>query len=163
MEDGHSHKKYIVLCYLDFKGAFPSTDHKQLVRVLEFLGLPADFTRLVSNLYSGATTEFVTPLGHTTPVGIIRGTLQRDPLSPLLFDLTIEPLLRWLKASGKGYDIASCDLNLASKWYADDGTLITNSVDDMTSLLDIIQKCSAWSGIHLNTAKCKITAYIHEL
>ena len=33
----------------------------------------------------------------------------------------------------------------------------------MTSLLNIIQQISAWSGIHLNTAKCKITAYIYEL
>ena len=56
VEDAHSHKKDIVLYYLDFKGTFPSTDHKQLVRELKFLGLPSDFTRLVSNLYSGATT-----------------------------------------------------------------------------------------------------------
>ena len=96
-------------------------------------------------------------------MGIKRGTLQGDPLSTLLFDLMVEPLIRWLKASGKGYDIASCGLNLASKWYADDDTLITNSVEDMTSLLEIIQQFSAWSGIHLNTAKCKITSYIHEL
>jgi hypothetical protein len=33
----------------------------------------------------------------------------------------------------------------------------------MTALLDIIQQFSAWFGIHLNTAKCKITAYIHKL
>ena len=50
----------------------------------------------------------------------------------------VEPLIRWLEASDKGYDIASCDLNLASKWYADDGTLITISVEDMIALLDII-------------------------
>ncbi len=115
VEDAHSDKKYIVLCYLDFKGAFPSTDHKHLVRVIEFLGLPNDFTRLVSNLYSGATTDFVTPNGHTSPVRIHRGNLQRGLLLPLLFDLLIEPLIRWLTASGKGYDIASCDLNLANK------------------------------------------------
>ncbi len=75
----------------------------------------------------------------------------------------VEPLIRWLTASGKGYNIASCGLKLASKWYADDGTLLTNSVEDVVSLLDIIQQFSTWSGIHLNTAKCKITAYIHEL
>jgi len=69
VEDAHSHKKDIVLCCLHFKGAFPSTDHNQLVRVLEFLGLPSDFTRLVSILYSGATTEFITPYGRTSPVG----------------------------------------------------------------------------------------------
>ena len=61
IEDTHSHKKDMVLCYLDFKRAFPSTDPKQIVRTLEFLGLPNDFNRLVSNLYSGASTEFVTP------------------------------------------------------------------------------------------------------
>jgi hypothetical protein len=75
----------------------------------------------------------------------------------------VEPLIRWLTASGKGYDIASCDLKLASKWYADDGTLITNSVEDMISLLDTIRQFSTWSDIHLNAAKCKIIAYIHEL
>ena len=50
-----------------------------------------------------------------------------------------EPLIRWLTASGKGYDIASCGLKLASNCYADGGTLLTNSVEDMISLLDITQ------------------------
>ncbi len=97
---------------MDFKGAFPSTDHKQLVRVLKFLGLPADLTRLVSNLYSGATTEFITPHGHTTPVGIRRGTLHGDPLSPLIFDLMVEPLIRWLKATEKAMTLPRATLNL---------------------------------------------------
>jgi len=98
IEDAHTHIKDIVLCYLDFKGAFPSADHDQLVRTLEFRGLPEDFTNIITNLYNGATTEFVTPHGHTPLIGI-----RRDPLSPLLFDLMIEPLIRWLKASNKGY------------------------------------------------------------
>jgi len=33
----------------------------------------------------------------------------------------------------------------------------------MISLLNIIQQFNTWSGIHLNAAKCKITAHIHEL
>jgi len=113
-----------------------------LVRVLDFLGLPHDFTRLISNLYSGASTSFVTPHGLTPPIGIKRGTLQGDPLSPLLFDLMIEPLSRWLNAADKGDDITSCGLKLSSKWYADDGTLVANSVEDMISLQDIVQKLS---------------------
>ena len=137
--DAHTSKKDIVLCYLDFKGAFPSTVHEQLVRTLEFPGFPSDFTLLISNLYNGASTQFITPHGHTPPVEIGRGTLQGDPLSPLLFDLMIEPLIRWLNAADKGYNITSCGLELSSKWYADDGTLLTNSVDDLLSLLSIVQ------------------------
>ena len=76
----------------------------------EFLGLPQDFTRLVSNLYSEASTEFITPYGHTPAVGIRRGTIHGDLLSPLLFDLMIEPLIRWLRAYNNGYEIAFCGL-----------------------------------------------------
>jgi hypothetical protein len=137
-----------------FKGASLSTDHKQLVRGLEFLGLLIDFSRLVFKIYSGATAEFITPHGHTPPVGIRRGTLQGDPLYPLFFDLIVESLNRWLTASDKGYGIASCGLKLTNTWYADDGTLVTNSIEDMISLMDIVQQFSTWSGIYLNVAKC---------
>ncbi len=50
-------------------------------------------------------------------------------------------------------------LKLARKWYADDGTLVTTSVDDMISLLDIVHKFMF--GIHLNVVKYKIPACIH--
>ena len=79
VEDAHSYKKDIVLCYLYLKGTFPSTNHKHLVRGLGFLGLTSDFTRLVFNLYSEAITEFITPHGHTSLVGIRRGTLLGGP------------------------------------------------------------------------------------
>jgi hypothetical protein len=48
-------------------------------------------------------------------------------------------------------------------WYADDGTLITNNIEDMTVLLDIVDKFSNWSGIRLNVGKYKIPAYIQSL
>jgi hypothetical protein len=107
--------------------------------------------------------ESITPYGHTPSVGIRRNTFQGDPLSLLLFDLIIEPLIRWLRASYKGNDISSCGLQLASKWHARDGTLITNSVEDMIVLLDLVNKISKWFGIHLNVSKCKITAFLHDL
>ena len=52
VEDAHTHNKDIVLCYLNFKGAFPSADHDQMVRTLSLLGLPEDFINIITNLYS---------------------------------------------------------------------------------------------------------------
>ena len=77
-------------------------------------------------------------LRHIPPVGVRRGILLSVPLSPLLFDLMIEPLIRWLTTLDKGYDIASCALKLARKWYDVDGTLVTNSMEGIISLLDIV-------------------------
>jgi hypothetical protein len=76
----------------------------------------------------------------------------------------VDPLIRWLRVSNKGYDIASCGLQLASKWYVDDGTLVTNLVEDMIVLLDLVDQFNKWSGIiQLNANKCTITACIHDL
>jgi hypothetical protein len=136
VEDAITYHKDIVLCYLDFKGAFPSADQDTMVRTLFFFGLPEDCINIINKLYSGATIEFVTTHGHTSPIGIRWGTLQGDPLSPPLFDLMIEPLIRWLTIFQKGYDITSCGLQLAGKWCADDGRLMASAA----------RSWSGWTG-----------------
>ncbi len=80
--------------YIDFKGAFPFQDHLLLTRTLTFLGFPTDFVSLINNLYTSATTIFLTPYGPTPPIRIQRGTLQGDPLSSLLFDFGVEPVIK---------------------------------------------------------------------
>jgi hypothetical protein len=94
LEDAHTHNKDILLAYLDFTQAFPSANHLQLERALRFLGIPEDFIFIVANLYKEAYTTFETPHGKTQQIPILRGTLQGDPLSPLLFLLMVEPLIR---------------------------------------------------------------------
>ena len=91
LEDAHASGKNIILGYLDFKGAFPSINHIQLVRILEFLGLPEDFIQIVTHLYEGATTTFITPHGPTAPIPIQRSTMQGDPLSPYCSTLWLNP------------------------------------------------------------------------
>ncbi len=71
----------------------------------------------------------------------------------MLLDLVIEFLILWLTASQKNYDITSCDLKLARKWYDDDDTMVTNTIEGMVTLLDIVEQFSDWSGIRLNVEK----------
>ena len=82
VEDAHSHKKDVVLCYLDFKGAFFYTDHGQLVRVLEFLSLSQDFTRMALNLYNETSTEFVTPFAPPHPWELEGEPFKGNPFRP---------------------------------------------------------------------------------
>ena len=41
--------------------------------------------------------------------------------------------------------------------------MVTNIIEEMATLLDIVEQISEWSGIRLNVGKCKITAYIQVL
>ena len=164
LEAAHQSGNDILLAYLDFKGAYPSVNHTQLRRTLEALGLPDDFTNLVGNLYAGATTAYITQWGATRPIPVGRGTLQGDPLSPLLFDLMIEPLVRWLAQGDRGCEgYPSSPGSLCSKWYADDGTLVTNTPANLRLQLEKVEAYGDWSGIKCNVSKCRLTGYIHKL
>jgi hypothetical protein len=110
-----------------------------MVRILKFLGLPEDFTNLISNIYHETTTKLVTSHNHTPPVEVRRDIHKGHLQSLLLIDRMIATLIRWLYASNKNCNITTCDLQLERKWYADDGTLVTNSVEDTITLLDIVQ------------------------
>ena len=148
--------------YIDFKGAYPSVDHAQLGDILVALGMPSDFVRIVRNLYASATTSFLTPHGATPSVPIHRGTLQGDPLSPLLFDLMIEPLIQWLARDQMGFVPEGTKSPYSSQVYADDVTLCTPTVAAMQLQLRKVELFSAWSNIHPNVKKCAITAFCHS-
>ena len=61
------------------------------------LGFPTDAIEAVKHLYTQASTQIRLPSGGSTdPIPVERGTIQGDTLSPFLFLLYLEPLLRWL-------------------------------------------------------------------
>jgi hypothetical protein len=62
------------------------------------LGYPQDAINLIGNIYSNSSTRFFgTHFGKTKLVHIQRRTIQGDTLSPYLFIIFLEPLLRWLE------------------------------------------------------------------
>ena len=78
-------------------------DHDKLLCIMYDLGIPTDIIEVVKNIYTDNRTIINLPGGKCPPLTLTRGTVQGDPLSPLLFIMYIEPLLRWLHIGGRGY------------------------------------------------------------
>jgi hypothetical protein len=79
------------------------------------LGYPQDAINLIGNIYSNSSTIFTgTHFGKTKPVHIQRGTIQGDTLSPYLFIIFLESLLRWLERDNLGYKLNTSQYTLNS-------------------------------------------------
>jgi hypothetical protein len=129
LEDSKLTQQDIYLLYIDFKNAFGSIDHTRLLAIMTDLGYPQDAINLIGNIYSNSSTRFYgTHFGKTKLVHIQRGTIQGDTLSPYIFIIFLEPLLRWLERRNLGYklNISQCTINSAA--YANDLAIITNDI-----------------------------------
>ncbi len=96
-------KKHIYTAYSDFKGAFGGMDHRILFKTMRELGFPKFYTQTFEQLYKVLGTYYMTPHASAVTIPIHIGTLQGDTLSPFLFTIFMEPLLRWLSIGSKGY------------------------------------------------------------
>ena len=164
LEDAKMHKRDLNICLLDLKSAFDTVDHNRLFAVLQALGIPDDTVCLVKDLHSNATTAISTNHGRTPPISLRRGTIQGDSLSPLLFILFLEPLLRWLSVNDRGYRCAST-LTTAPHYAcslaaADDIALLANNTIQMQRQLDKVQAFTDWSGMQLAPSKCETSAVL---
>ncbi|KAK3249456.1 hypothetical protein CYMTET_41113 [Cymbomonas tetramitiformis] len=161
-----SHSQLHVL-YVDFENAYGSVEHDRLQHTMKYLGIPEDAVRVVADLYGGeahrSPFRMASKIEHhsSEPLMVKRGLVQGDSLSPLLFILYLEPLLRWLKAGNKGYLHRLTDsdkpIRTSSAAYVDDLALIAESATQLAVQVRKLELYSNWSGLRINKAKCGIT------
>jgi hypothetical protein len=122
------------------------------------LGNPEDAIHLIGNIYSQSTTSFIgNHFGTTQPIHIQRGTIQGDTLSPYLFIVFIEPLLRWFQCGSHGYSYKTSNTTISSAAYADDLVALTYILPSIQTQLYKFDKFCTWSGMDLGISKCAIT------
>ena len=113
----------------------------------------------MKNLYAGQEATVRTGHGTTDWFQIGRGVLQGCILSPCLFNLDAEYIMRnaGLEKAQAGIKIAGRNMN--NLRYADDTTLMAESKEELKSLLMKVKEESETVGLKLNIQKTKIMAF----
>ena len=121
------------------------------------MGIPDHLTCLLRNLYSGQEAKVRTGHGTTDWFQIEKGVCQGCVLSPCLFNLHAEYIMRnaGLDESQGGIKIAGRNINNLRN--ADDTTLMAES-EELKSLLMKVKEESEKVGLTLNIQKTKIMA-----
>ena len=109
-------------------------------KILKEMGIPDHLTRLLRNLYAGQEATIRTGHGTTDWFQIGKGVHQGCRLSPCLFNLYAEYIMRnaGLEETQTGMKIAGRNIN--NLRYADDTTLMAESKEELKSLLNKVKR-----------------------
>ena len=143
-------KKHLFLLFIDYAKAFDCVDHNKLWKILKEIEIPDHLTCLLRNLYAGQEATVRTGLGTTNWFQIRKGVGQGCILSPCLFNLYAEYIMRnaGLEEAQAGIQIARRNIN--NLRYADDTTLMAESEEKLKSLLMKVKEESENVGLKLN-------------
>ena len=143
-------QKNIYFCFIDYAKAFDCLDHNKLWKILQEVGIPDHLICLLRNLYAGQEATVRTGHGTTDWFQIGEGVHQGCTLSPCLFNIYAEYIMR-----NTGLDEAQAVVKIARRninnlRYADDTTLTAESNKKLKSLLMKVKEESKKVGLKLN-------------
>jgi len=135
IEKAREFQKNIYFCFIYYAKAFDCGDHHKLWKILKEMGVPDHLTCLLRNVYAGQEATVKTGHGITDWFQIRKGVCQGCKLSPCLFNLYAEYMMR-----NAGVDKAQAGIEIAKKninnlRYADNTTLMAESEEELKRLL----------------------------
>ena len=143
IEKAREFQKNIYLCFIDYAKAFNCVDHNKLWEILKEMGIPDHLTCLLRNLHAGQEATVRTGHGTTDWFQIGKGVCQGCILSPCLFNLYAEQIVRnaGLDEAQSGIKVARRNIN--NLRYAGDTTLMAES-EELKSLLMKEESEKSW-------------------
>ena len=134
-------QKNIYFCFIDYAKAFDCVDHNKLWKILKEMGMSDLLTCLLRNLYAGQEATVRTGHGTTDWFQIGKEVHRGCILSPCLFNLYAEYIMRnaGLDEAQAGIKIARRNIN--NLRYSDDTTLMAEREEELKSLL---MKVKSW-------------------
>uniref|UniRef100_A0A914Q4W9 Reverse transcriptase domain-containing protein n=1 Tax=Panagrolaimus davidi TaxID=227884 RepID=A0A914Q4W9_9BILA len=142
----------VVTAWLDLYNAFGNLPHSSLFQTLEMSGLSSESIDVIKLLYANCETSIRLPSGPSEDIKIESGVRQGCPLSPILFNIAMEPMIRGIENLKSGYTIHGSQHS--SKTFADDLCLIGRNQLHAQMQLDFASNIANWLGIQFNPKKC---------
>jgi len=134
-------------------------DHNKLWEILKEMGIPDHLTCLRRNLYAGQEATVRSRHGAVDWLQIGKGVCQGCILSPCLFNLYAEYILRNSGLDEAQAGIKTAGSNINNLRYANDTTLMAESEEELKSLLIKVKEKSEKVGLKLNIQRTKIWSH----
>ena len=156
IEQSIEFQRPLLINFIDFKKAFDSIHRESLWKTARTYGIPEPFINIFRNIYLNSSCCVKTDIGNTEFFDIVTGVRQGCTLSPFLFLLAIDFVMRE----------AMNDPDLGIKWnnkscltdldFADDIALLANTKESLQKMTTKLEVAASHVGLRINSEKTKV-------
>ena len=148
-------RKEVVVNFIDFKKAFDSLHRPSMWNTLRSYGLPIKIINVIKLLYEGSTSCVRVGGRNTESFEITSGVKQGDVLSPVLFIVVVDWIMRRVVEEDDGIDWVG-NGRLPDLAYADDVALLSKDTRDMNRMTEKLEREARKVGLEINQRKTKV-------
>ena len=142
------------MCFYDLQKAFDSIHYSVLLKRLYEAGVDGRVWRLLRSWYASPKSMVRVDGSLSSMFTLEHGVLQGSVLSPVLFLLIMDPLLKSLQSKALGPSIG--DTYAGAFIHADDIRTISSSRATLQEQIDSVQTFAVQNGLTLNPTKCEV-------
>lgn len=155
IDQRQEHRKPLVIAYVDFSAAFDSVDRSRMFDCLREAGVPLKVVNMIRLLYRDCKSRVRVYNTESEPFPVKTGVKQGAILSPLLFIIVLDAVLRRSMTPGLGV-CAMGKRTVADLDYADDIALVSDDAQKLQRLVDQLSAYGAEVGLQISSKKTKI-------
>jgi hypothetical protein len=144
-------------CFIDLRKAYDRVWRKELWNRVWREGVRGKMWRVLRNLYSGTQNCVIVGGEKTDFFEVEEGVRQGCVLSPTLFSIYLNGVVREIYENGSGIDV--CGKKLAILLYADDIVLIANSAEELQRNMEIMTDWGRKWKCTFNKKKSKVVVF----
>ena len=159
----------LAMVFVDFTKAFDSINRNQMFKILGAYGIPDQIIDGIKIMYEDNTAAVITPAGLTDYFKITAGIFQGDTLSPFLFIIVIDYILRksYKQTNDPGITLTPQQgsrqpaVSIKDLSYADDVTLLSHCLKSAEKLLHNLENAAKQVGLKINPNKTEVMTINH--
>ena len=156
---GTRRKKFYCI-FIDFKKAFDSVDRKKMWVVLKKIGVSSKFIRALKSMYNSVKGKIRVGSNWSGEIDCLSGVKQGCKLSPLLFSLMINEVIKKLDANlTSGYQFNPGSYVIKSLLFADDLALPSDTPRGLQQAINLANDSARELGLSINIDKTKVIVF----
>lgn len=145
--------------FVDFAKAYDSILRRKIWEILEEMGVPRKLRAVIRACVEGSRARVKAEGDLSEPFEVVSGVKQGDGLSPLIFNMVLEKIVRATEELPGGVVLGK---RVSVLGYADDLDVLAHRMEDAEEVVAVIEREAARVGLRINPNKTKAMTVSRE-